>query len=288
MTTPNNTKPDATSLTKDIETPPHASRQKEPPLDAHRIRQITDGLGDIAQRIHSASADKKGPLYEALGITITYEHETRTATVRSRPSNPYRQWLCPRADSTTDDTAVIAQERLGEQYPTSTASTGGLSTGASPRTMRPFPLLRSHALAMIDVMVRGLTDETTISWRDPTSPDEVRITRCNNGRKRPLTHHGIQTKLQAIRDFEKAQPNEPNSVTVDPAQIKGDPSALAQLNPTRGHPRGNSPWVRACRNSVTPPGKICTSGHCRNETATAQSKLSPDGGTSRQTSPLKS
>ncbi|MEU8976891.1 IS5/IS1182 family transposase, partial [Streptomyces monashensis] len=30
-------------------------------------------------------------------------------------------------------------------------------------------------LAMTDLMARRLTRETTISWRDPTSPDEIRI-----------------------------------------------------------------------------------------------------------------
>lgn len=30
-------------------------------------------------------------------------------------------------------------------------------------------------LAMTDLMARRLTDETTISWRHPTSHDEVRI-----------------------------------------------------------------------------------------------------------------
>ncbi|MFF3909829.1 recombinase family protein [Streptomyces sp. NPDC001848] len=77
---------------------PAVTRKKEAPLNAQQIRQITESLGGIAQRIHTASADKKGPLYEALGITISYEHATRTATVRSRPSSPYRQWLCPRGD----------------------------------------------------------------------------------------------------------------------------------------------------------------------------------------------
>ncbi|MFF4960178.1 recombinase family protein [Streptomyces sp. NPDC001222] len=77
---------------------PTVTRKNEPPLNAQQIRQITESLGDIAQRIQTASADKKGPLYEALGITISYEHATRTATVRSRPSSPYRQWLCPRGD----------------------------------------------------------------------------------------------------------------------------------------------------------------------------------------------
>ena len=30
-------------------------------------------------------------------------------------------------------------------------------------------------LAVTDLMARRLTGETTISWRDPTSPDQVRI-----------------------------------------------------------------------------------------------------------------
>ncbi|MER5757394.1 zinc ribbon domain-containing protein [Streptomyces sp. NPDC002088] len=71
---------------------------EESPLNAQQIREITESLGEIAQRIHTAAADKKSPLYEALGITISYEHATRTATVRSRPSSPYRQRLCPRGD----------------------------------------------------------------------------------------------------------------------------------------------------------------------------------------------
>ncbi|MFF4690502.1 recombinase family protein [Streptomyces sp. NPDC001307] len=73
-------------------------RKKQTPLDAQQIRQITESLGDIAQRIQVAAVEKKGPLYDALGITISYEHATRTATVRSRPSIPYRQALCPRGD----------------------------------------------------------------------------------------------------------------------------------------------------------------------------------------------
>jgi site-specific DNA recombinase len=77
---------------------PTLTRKKESPLDTHQIREMAESLGDIAQRIQTADADKKGPLYEALGITISYEHKTRTATVRSRPSSAYRQWVCPRGD----------------------------------------------------------------------------------------------------------------------------------------------------------------------------------------------
>jgi hypothetical protein len=80
-----------------------------------QIREITERLGDIAQRIQVADAEKKEPLYEALGIVFTYDNATRTATVRSRPSLPYRySWCwCPRAELTTTDTLVIAQGRLG-------------------------------------------------------------------------------------------------------------------------------------------------------------------------------
>ncbi|MFF5010540.1 recombinase family protein [Streptomyces phaeochromogenes] len=78
---------------KKLDALPAATRKKQSPLDAQQIREITERLGDIAQRIHTADAEAKGPLYEALGITISYEHATRTATVRSRPSSAYRQWL---------------------------------------------------------------------------------------------------------------------------------------------------------------------------------------------------
>ncbi|MGW5201555.1 hypothetical protein [Streptomyces spiralis] len=88
------------------------NRKKETPLTADQIRAITERLGNIAQRIQAAHADKKGPLYEALGITISYDNATRTATVRSKPSIPYRYSECPRGDSAPNDTLVIAQGRL--------------------------------------------------------------------------------------------------------------------------------------------------------------------------------
>ncbi|MER7840911.1 hypothetical protein ABTY98_34700 [Streptomyces sp. NPDC096040] len=89
---------DKEAAQKKLDALPTLTRKKQSPLDAQQIREITDSLEDIAQRIRTADAEKKGPLYEALGITINYEHTMRTATVRSRPSSPYRQWLCPRGD----------------------------------------------------------------------------------------------------------------------------------------------------------------------------------------------
>ncbi|MEV6591013.1 hypothetical protein [Streptomyces acidicola] len=94
----NNAQQDKEAAQKKLDTLPTITRKKEAPLDAQQIREMTERLGNFAQRIHAADAAKKGPLYEALGITISYKHATRTATVRSRPSSPYRQWLCPRGD----------------------------------------------------------------------------------------------------------------------------------------------------------------------------------------------
>ncbi|MBA9049216.1 MULTISPECIES: hypothetical protein [Streptomyces] len=67
-----------------------ATRKREPSLSTDQIRAITERIGYIAQRIHAADIEKQGPLYEALGVTISYENATKTATVRSRPSLPYR------------------------------------------------------------------------------------------------------------------------------------------------------------------------------------------------------
>ncbi|MFD0503624.1 recombinase family protein [Streptomyces chiangmaiensis] len=103
---------DKEAARKKLDTLLTVTRKKESPLDAQQIREMTESLGNIAERIQAADTDKKGPLYETLGITISYEHATRTATVRSRPSSPYRQWLCPRGELTTDDTVARGQLRL--------------------------------------------------------------------------------------------------------------------------------------------------------------------------------
>lgn len=49
--------------------------------------------------------------------------------------------------------------------PLMTPLRGRSSTG--PRLRDPHRQLRSHHLAMTDLMARRLTSETTISWRDP-------------------------------------------------------------------------------------------------------------------------
>ncbi|MFJ9713410.1 hypothetical protein [Streptomyces sp. NPDC101234] len=82
----NEAQADKEAARKKLDTPPAATRKKETPLSADQIREITERLGDIAQRVQTVDAEKKNPLYEALGITISYEHAGRAATVRSRPS----------------------------------------------------------------------------------------------------------------------------------------------------------------------------------------------------------
>ncbi|MGW1159441.1 recombinase family protein [Streptomyces sp. NPDC002519] len=94
----NEAQADKEAARKRLDAPPAAARKKETPLTAGQIGEITERLGDIAQRVHAVGAEKKGPLYEALGITISYEHAGRAATVRSRPSSAYRYSECPRGD----------------------------------------------------------------------------------------------------------------------------------------------------------------------------------------------
>ncbi|MFF4693897.1 recombinase family protein [Streptomyces sp. NPDC001307] len=113
----NDAQRDREAAQKKLDALPTVTRRKEPPLTADQVREITDRLGDIAQRIQAADAEKKEPLYEALGITIAYDKATRTATVRSRPSIPYRYKECPRAELTADDTVAVAQGRLVVQDP---------------------------------------------------------------------------------------------------------------------------------------------------------------------------
>ena len=80
----NEAQADKEAARKKLDTPPAATRRKETPLSADQIREITER--------------EKSPLYEALGITISYEHTGRAATVRSRPLSAYRYSECPRGD----------------------------------------------------------------------------------------------------------------------------------------------------------------------------------------------
>lgn len=66
--------------------PPLRAPSPQPPgLDAQQIREVTARPGDIARRIYAVDAvdaDKKGPVYEALGITIAAQGVSRNSTSR--------------------------------------------------------------------------------------------------------------------------------------------------------------------------------------------------------------
>ncbi|MEV3954320.1 hypothetical protein [Streptomyces albogriseolus] len=70
----------------------------EKPLTEKEIAEIAKNLADVAQPLQSAEPKAKTTLHEALGITVSYENTTRTATVRSRPSHAYHCSVCPRGD----------------------------------------------------------------------------------------------------------------------------------------------------------------------------------------------
>lgn len=50
------------------------------------MRTIVDGLGDIARALGDADSKVKSQLYEELGITISYDHTTRTVTAGAKVS----------------------------------------------------------------------------------------------------------------------------------------------------------------------------------------------------------
>ncbi|KOV65929.1 hypothetical protein ADK64_13540, partial [Streptomyces sp. MMG1121] len=63
----NDAQRDKEAAQKKLDALPAVTRKKEEPLTPDQIREITERLGVIAQRIQTADADKKEPLYEALG-----------------------------------------------------------------------------------------------------------------------------------------------------------------------------------------------------------------------------
>ncbi|WP_129800212.1 hypothetical protein [Streptomyces sp. F001] len=83
---------------KEAEAQPTAASKKEKPLTEKEILEIAKDLREVTQRLQSTDPSIKASLYEALGVTISYENATRAATVRSRPSKAHRQAKCPRGD----------------------------------------------------------------------------------------------------------------------------------------------------------------------------------------------
>ncbi|MGX4688836.1 hypothetical protein [Streptomyces sp. JNUCC 63] len=93
-----NDKRTALAKLEETEAQPSSAPKKEKPLAKKEIIELAKNLHEVAQRLQSADPSTKASLYEALGITISYENATRTATVRSRSSFPCRHGGCPRGD----------------------------------------------------------------------------------------------------------------------------------------------------------------------------------------------
>jgi site-specific DNA recombinase len=67
-------------------------------LSREEIQQIVRDLGDLTDRLHAAPPERKRPLYQAFGLTLTYDHGKRAVTVESRPADACAYGACPRGD----------------------------------------------------------------------------------------------------------------------------------------------------------------------------------------------
>jgi site-specific DNA recombinase len=54
-----------------------------------QVRELVEGLGDIATVLTSADPKLKAQLYEKLGISVIYEPRRRIARIESRPESPW-------------------------------------------------------------------------------------------------------------------------------------------------------------------------------------------------------
>jgi site-specific DNA recombinase len=55
-------------------------------LDEEQVRSLVRSLGDVASVLADADPALKSQLYEELGISVTYDHATRTATACAKVS----------------------------------------------------------------------------------------------------------------------------------------------------------------------------------------------------------
>jgi hypothetical protein len=60
------------------------------------IRALIDGVGDLMAAFRGARPELKAELHDRLGLTIRYNHASRTAQLGIDPSRSYTR-LCPRA-----------------------------------------------------------------------------------------------------------------------------------------------------------------------------------------------
>ncbi|GDY46472.1 hypothetical protein SANT12839_073540 [Streptomyces antimycoticus] len=67
-------------------------------LTDEQIHGMIKDLGDLTDRLLTAPADRKAPLYQAFGLTLTYNMKKRVVTVESQPASSVYVRSCPRGD----------------------------------------------------------------------------------------------------------------------------------------------------------------------------------------------
>ncbi|MGW7693436.1 hypothetical protein ACWGMA_32045 [Streptomyces asiaticus] len=67
-------------------------------LTDEQIHGMIKDLGDLTDRLLAAPADRKAPLYQAFGLTLTYDMKKRVVTVESQPASSVYVRTCPRGD----------------------------------------------------------------------------------------------------------------------------------------------------------------------------------------------
>ncbi|WP_079106626.1 recombinase family protein [Streptomyces hygroscopicus] len=75
-----------------------ASAARRTVLTDEQIHGMIKDLGDLTDRLLTAPADRKAPLYQAFGLALTYNMKKRIVTVESQPASSVYVRTCPRGD----------------------------------------------------------------------------------------------------------------------------------------------------------------------------------------------
>ena len=60
------------------------------PLTTAELRQVVEGLGDVAVQLTEADRADKAAIHAALGLRVTYDPVTRCVIAEARPEGAYR------------------------------------------------------------------------------------------------------------------------------------------------------------------------------------------------------
>ncbi|MDW6058891.1 hypothetical protein SAZ11_13670 [Streptomyces sp. FXJ1.4098] len=67
-------------------------------LTDEQIHDMIKDLGNLTDRLLTAPTDRKTPIYQAFGLTLSYNTKTRVVTVESQPASSVYVRSCPRGD----------------------------------------------------------------------------------------------------------------------------------------------------------------------------------------------